>query len=129
MKEILSWFEQFTPEGEGEEVATVTLPLLLRLTGSFLVLRAEKKEDRLSVWTAEELFCDANGDEESYFRIFEKHGEGKHFGMECREGRIGREYPAEASLNAIFDECIRFFRLFDDFFIENGVIGREEEWE
>lgn len=129
MKELLSWFEQFTPEGEGEEVATVTLPLLLRLTGSFLTLRVEKKEDRLSVWTAEGLFCDANGDEEYYFPIFEKHDREFHFGMECREGRIGREYPSEASLNVIFDECIRFFRLFDDFFIQNGVIGEEENWE
>ena len=128
MPNVVSWFEEFFPRFHGNGIADVKTPILLYLTGSFLSLRIETKADRYTVGITEDLFADANASQERYFKIFEKYDTHHHYCMQCREGRIERDFSLDFSLNVAMDECIRFFTVFDDFFLENDVIGHEEDW-
>ena len=128
MPSVISWFEEFFPRFQGDGIADVKTPVLLYLTGAFLSLRIQEKADRYTVGITENLFADANESQEHYFKIFEKYGKHQHC-MQCREGRIERDFSLDFNLNVAMDECIRFFILFDDFFLDNDVIGHEEDWQ
>ena len=128
MPDVISWFEEFFPRFQGDRVADLQMPLLMYLTGSFLSLRIETKADRYTVGITEDLFEDANESQEHYFKIFEKYDTHHHYCMQCREGRIERDFSLDFNLNVAMDETLRFFAVFDDFFLENNVIGHEEDW-
>ncbi len=111
-----------------EGCVDVTLPVVMYIDGGLLELRIIPDAQGYTVASTRDLFCEANGDQEFYFSIFSKWAQNEHYGMQIRDGVIYKTFDAEYSVTVALDECIRFFITLDQFIINNGVIGSEENF-
>ena len=69
------------------------------------------------------------GEMEYYFNIFERHDKNYHYDIQIKKGKIYKDYPSNYNIAVAINEFIRFYVLFDDFIMQNSVIGREECFE
>ena len=97
--------------------------------GSLLRFSIAPKEGGYVVACLDDLFSESNGSQERYFNIFMKHDKHYHYDMQIVNDVIYKEYPENHSVTMALNDFIRFFIMFDDFIIDNDVIGHEEDFE
>ena len=108
----------------------LTLPVVLNVACTLLTLRIENTSSGYTVLSPLDMFSEANGTQERYFSIYEKCDGGYHYEMRLNaEGLVYKEYPEDYNPVCAVDEFVRFFVAFDDFIIQNDVIGNEERFE
>ena len=87
--------------------------------------------DGYTLCYTDNMFVEANagGDHKYYFNIFKKHDKNCHFDIKIKNGLICKDYSADFNVAVAINEFIRFFVTFDDFIINNNVIGNETDFE
>lgn len=126
MEKLLQHLKEFSPTVKDGYVE-ITLPVVIWLCGTLLTVRIAPTDDGFTIACAENLFYDANDSQEFYFDLFMKWDKNYHFAMQKDGDVIYKAYP-QGNLNVAINEFIRFFILFDDFILQNGVIGHEEKF-
>ena len=106
----------------------MTLPVVIYINNAFLELTVTPYDDEYEIACKEDLFQDANGNQEFYFDIFTAYDNNHHYGLEIEDGVIFKRYPNEYSLTVALNEFIRAFILLDDFIISKDVIGNEDSF-
>ena len=128
MIDVMEYLETFSPR-QGDGYVDFTVPVLFYSAHTFLDLRIIPGEDTYTVLCPDDLFYEANGPQERYFNIFMSRDEHYHYDMEIRDNIIFRTFENDFNPNVAVDEVIRFFVRFDDYILENDVIGHEEDFE
>lgn len=124
---VMQRLKEFSPK-QGQGYVEITFPIVVYLNGGLLTLRVTPQASGYTISCPDDFFSEANGSQEYYFRMFEKWDKRHHYGMRIADGVIYKQYAEEDAITVAINEVVRFFILFDDFFIENGVIGKEEEF-
>ena len=131
MKEKLAyftkWLQEFSPK-QTDGYIDISLPVVIYTCNGLLELRITLLDEGYEICCPQDIFCEANGSLEYYFKIFEKYDKNRHYGMGVKEGVFCKAYEEEFSLVCAVDEFVRFFVLLDDFILNNNVIGHEEEF-
>lgn len=108
----------------------IKIPVITFTNGGYLDLRIKQKEDSYTIYCPTNMFLEANagGDQEYYFNLYNKNAK-NYYDVKIKKGRIYKDYPIEFNVAVAINEFIRFFIAFDDFIINNDVIGHEEAFE
>jgi hypothetical protein len=107
----------------------IEFPIVINTSGTLVALRIEQLEDKYIITHPEDIFSDrGNDDLEFYFSLFMKHYKGYTYGVELVDGTLTKVCKNDYNVAVALSDFIRFIIIFDDFFTENNVIGREEEF-
>ena len=114
-----------------DDCIELTIPLITHTNGGLLELKIKPTNDGYTLCYTDNMFVEANagGDQEYYFNIFKKHDKNCHFDIKIKNGLICKDYSADFNVAVAINEFIRFFVTFDDFIINNNVIGNETDFE
>lgn len=106
------------------------IPLVINTSGTLLDLKIKQKENGYIVYCPQNMFLEANnqGNQEYYFKIFEKYDSNYHYDIKIKNGKIYKNYDKEFNIIVAINEFIRFYIMFDDFMIKNNVIGNEKKF-
>ena len=75
----------------------------------------------------DDIFSDrGNADLEFYYRIFKKWNKDCYYPVELVDGALTMVCPNNYNVAVTISDFIRFMVYFDDFLINNNVIGNEE---
>ena len=125
--DIVDWFHAFRPKKRGS-VTRMTIPVILSSLQCLIELKVKEFPDFFRVSFDNEFFYEKNETPEFYFNLFMKNDKSYHYNMKIdKKGNIFKDYKNDASLVAFADEFVRFFVAFDDYLMENQVIGHESE--
>ena len=127
MIDVMKRLAEFSPTAQ-EGSFLVTFPVVMHISGGLLDLRITPCEDEYVISCTEDLFSEANADQEYYFNLFTAYDKKYHYEIEIADGVIFKRYPSSFNLTVALNEFIRFFIILDDFIIENDVIGHEEDF-
>lgn len=128
MQDIIKRMEDFAPTTKNGSVF-LTLPVVMHVSGSLLELCIAPHDSYYLISCTEDHFSEANGDQQRYFDIFMKRDPHYHYEMQILDNLIYKQYPNDFNVAVALNEFLRFFIAFDDFIMENGVIGNEEQFE
>lgn len=128
-KSLFEKLKKFVPR-QRKNYIDITIPVVMNLNGSLLELRVKENENSYEILCQTNLFLEANagGSQKFYYDIFEKHDKNYHYDMKIRNEKIYKEYTKDYNIIVAISEFIKFFVMFDDFFINNSVIGNEEKF-
>ena len=126
MLDIVERFKEFAPK-QMDGYFELTIPLVIQTCGGLLTLRVTSKEDTYVISYDENLFYEHNRDARYYFDLFNEYDDDYHYGVELKNEVFCKEYQDDFNVVVAIDEFIRFFALFDDFLINNAILGNEYE--
>ncbi len=107
----------------------ITFPVVINTCGGLVTLRIEEHEDSYTITHPEDIFSDRGNDTlEFYYGLFKKHNKQYHYDVELKGGVLTKECPGDYNVAVALSDFIRFMIMFDDFFIDNEVIGNEESF-
>lgn len=127
MANFMEQLTLFTP-AQCDGYIDVTLPVLLATDWSFLHLHIIEGEESFRIVCPDDIFAEQNGSLTYYFTLFSEHNGGERYGMQLGDDGIYRDYPAEHSVRVALSDFVRFFLRFDDFIIDNDILGNEENF-
>lgn len=127
MQNLFERLKVFSPR-QMKNYIKIEIPIVMFFDGGLLGLKIKTTEKGYEIICPRNLFADSNGSQEFYFNIFEKYDKNIHFDIKIKNGKIYKEYSEEYNIAVAVNEFIRFFIMFDDFFINNDVIGHEENF-
>ena len=128
MSDMRKSLEMFSPKEKNGKFF-LTLPAVMHVCGTLLKLCIMPHDTYYIVACTDDLFEEANGDQQRYFDIFTKHDSNYHYDVEIRENMIYKRYDSCYNVVVAVNELLRFFILFDDFIMKNDVIGNEDQFE
>ena len=107
----------------------IEYPVIINTSGTLVSLRIEQLEDRYIITHPEDIFSDRGNDGlEFYFNAFTKHYNGYTYDVELNGGVLTKVCENDYNVAVAISDFIRFMIIFDDFFINNSVIGHEEDF-
>jgi len=127
MQNILERLKSFSPKQNNNHIS-ITIPLVIVIDGGLLDLIIEQIDNGYKIYSPRDFFSEANGSQEFYYNIFENKDKSYHYEMKIQDNIIYKEFSNEYNIVVALSEVIRFFVLFDDFIINNGVVGNEEDF-
>ena len=127
--DIYNQIKHFAPQ-QKKDFVEVSLPIAFHASrGSLLTFSIAPKEGGFVIACLDDMFYEANDTQSRYFNIFMKNDKHYHYDMQILNDVIYKEYPENHSVTMALNDFIRFFIMFDDFIIDNDVIGHEEDFE
>ena len=121
-------FEDFAAK-ERDGYFEIEFPIVINTSGTLIALRIEQLEDKYIITHPEDIFSDRGNDTlDFYYRIFKKRNEDCYFAVEPVDGVLTMECPNDYNVAVTISDFIKFMIRFDDFFINNNVIGNEESF-
>jgi hypothetical protein len=119
----------FSPK-QKKNCVQITIPLVVWTSNTLLDIRIKPSEFGYKIYCPTNVFLEANaqGNQEYYFNIFEKHDKNYHFDIKIQKGIIYKDYTQETNLALAINEFIRFYVMLDDFITKHNVIGNEENF-
>ena len=128
MIDITKTLNDFSPVYK-DGYAEFSLPVLMNVAYKYLKLRVIPGESSYTVCCPDDLFREKNETQKFYFNSFMKHDKNYHYEILISdEGLVFKEFKNNYNPACAIDEFIRFFILFDDFIMDNNVIGNEEDF-
>ena len=107
----------------------IEFPIVINTSGTLVSLRIEQLEDKYIIIHPEDIFSDrGNDDLDFYYRIFKERNEDCYFAVEPVDGVLTMECPNDHNVAVTISDFIKFMIRFDDFIINNNVIGNEESF-
>ena len=107
----------------------IEFPIVINTSGTLVALRIEQLEDKYIITHPEDIFSERGNDTlEFYYRIFKKWNKDCYFNVQVVDGVLTMECPNDHNVAVTISDFIRFMIYFDDFIINNNVIGREEDF-
>ena len=129
MQKILKTLQTKFSAKQKKGYILMSLPIAINIDNGLLDLRITPTETGYTISCPRDFFVDANAKLEYYFNIFEKYDKNYHHGIQIKKGKLSKEYSLETNIITALDEFIKFIIYFDNFFINNNVIGNEESFE
>ena len=121
-------FEDFSPK-ERDGYFEIEFPVAISTSGTLVSLRIEQHEDKYIITHPDDIFSDIGNDTlEFYYDIFKKWNKDCYFAVELVDGILTMECPDNYNVAVTISDFIRFMIAFDDFIINNNVIGNEEKF-
>ena len=121
-------FEDFAAK-ERDGYFEIEFPIVINTSGTLIALRIEQLEDKYIITHPEDIFSDRGNDTlDFYYRIFKKRNEDCYFAVEPVDGVLTMECPNDYNVAVTISDFIKFIIRFDDFIINNNVIGNEESF-
>ena len=127
MQDILKRLKEFAPKQKRGYVS-ITIPVVIYLDGGLLELRIKRCEENYQIYVPRDFFVDANARLDDYYKIFEKYDQNHHFDVKIEKGKLCKTYSNETNIVVAINEFVRFCILFDNFFMENSVVGSEKNF-
>ena len=104
----------------------IEFPVVINTSGTLISLRIEQDEDRYIITHPENIFSDRGNDTlEFYYDIYKKHNKDSYFDVKPKGGVLTMECEDNINVAVAISDFIKFMISFDDFIINNGVIGNE----
>ena len=127
--DVMGCLKDFYPI-QCEGYVEVTFPVTIDVAYSLLTLRITPGDETYTISCNEDYFCETNGSTERYYNIFKKWDKSYHYGIQLKdEYIIYKEYENDYNPVVAISDFIRFFIKFDDFIMDNSVVGCEENFE
>ncbi len=121
-------FEDFSPK-ERNGYFEIEFPVVINTSGTLVSLRIEQLKDKYIITHPEDIFSDRGNDTlEFYYRIYKKWNKDSYFAVKPVNGILTMECENNLNIAVAISDFIRFMISFDDFLINNGVIGNEENF-
>ena len=121
-------FEDFSAKEQGG-CFKMEFPIVLNTSGSLVALRIRQLEDKYIITHPEDIFSERGNDTlDFYYRIFKKHNKDSYFAVDLIDGVLTMECPDNHNVAVTISDFIKFMICFDDFIINNNVIGNEENF-
>ena len=121
-------FEDFSPK-ERDGYFEIEFPVAIYTSGTLVSLRIEQHEDKYIITHPDDIFSDrGNATLEFYYGIFKKWNKDCYFAVELIDGVLTMECPNNYNVAVTISDFIKFMIAFDDFIINNNVIGNEENF-
>jgi len=129
MQDIFEKLKGFLPK-KVKNYYEITIPVVMAIDGGLLDLKIKPISCGYKISFERNLFIEANMgcEQELYFKIFKKYDNNFHYDIKIKNGKIFKDYTEERSIVTAIDEFVRFFIKFDNFFINNNVVGHEEDF-
>ena len=122
-------FEDFSPK-EQDGYFEIEFPVVINTSGTLVSLRIEQEEDKYIITHPENIFSDRGNDTlEFYYRLYKKHNKDFYLDVKPIDGVLTMECEDNVNVAVAISDFIRFMIAFDDFLINNGVIGNEENFD
>ena len=106
----------------------VSFPIVINIDNGLLDLRVKPNEKGYTIDCPRDFFVDANARLEYYYNVFEKYDKNYHFNIKIKKGKISKDYSQETNIVNSINEFVRYIIMFDDFIINNDVVGHEENF-
>ena len=107
----------------------IEFPIVINTSDTLVSLRIEQLEDKYIITHPEDIFSErGNDDLDFYYRIFKERNEDCYFAVEPVDGVLTMECPNDHNIAVTISDFIKFMIRFDDFIINNNVIGNEESF-
>lgn len=120
--------EDFSPK-ERDGYFEIEFPIVINTSGTLVSLRIEQKEDKYVITHPEDIFSDIGNDTlEFYYGIYKRRNKDPYFDVAPIGGVLTMECENNVNVAVAISDFIRFMISFDDFLINNSVIGREEDF-
>ena len=121
-------FEDFAAK-ERDGYFEIEFPIVINTSDTLVSLRIEQLEDKYIITHPEDIFSErGNDDLDFYYRIFKERNEDCYFAVEPVDGVLTMECPNDHNIAVTISDFIKFMIRFDDFIINNNVIGNEESF-
>lgn len=128
MQNILKRLKTEFSAKQKKDYILLLLPVVINLDSGLLNLRIAETETGYTISCPRNFFVDANESLEFYFNVFEKYDKNYHYDMQIKKGKLTKDYSQETNIITAINEFVRFIILFDNFIINNDVIGNEEHF-
>lgn len=120
--------EDFSPK-EQDGYIEIEFPITIDTSGTLISLRIEQREDKYVITHPEDIFADRGNDTlEYYYGIYKKWNKDSYFAVKPIDGTLTMECENNVNVAVAISDFIKFMISFDDFLINNGVIGNEEKF-
>ncbi len=121
-------FEDFSPK-ERDGYFEMEFPVAINTSGTLVSLRIEQREDKYIITHPEDIFADRGNDTlEFYYGIYKKWNKDSYFDVKPVGGTLTMICEDNINVAVAISDFIRFMISFDDFLINNSVIGNEERF-
>ena len=114
---------------ERERFIEIEFPVVINTSDTLVSLRIEQREDDYIISHPEDIFSDRGNDTlEFYYRIFKKHVKDCYYDVKLVDGVLTMRCKNNFNVTVAINDFLRFMIMFDDFIVNNCVIGREEDF-
>lgn len=125
---ILKRLQGFFPKKRYSHI-DIELPVSMTVSGGLLRLRIKETRGGYTVFCPDNHFSEANESQEWYFNAFMKHDTAYHYDVDIKGGVIYKDFEDDFSPTVAVSHLVHFFVLFDNFIINNEVIGNEDNFQ
>lgn len=124
-KRLLEDFHAVERDGAVE----IELPVVINTADILVALRIEQRADDYIITHPDDIFSDRGNDTlEFYYGIFRKHVPECYYDVKIVDGVLTMQCKNNYNVAVAISDFIKFMIMFDDFIVNNNVIGREEDF-
>lgn len=124
-KRLLEDFHAVERDGAVE----IELPVVINTADTLVALRIEQRADDYIITHPDDIFSDRGNDTlEFYYGIFRKHVPECYYDVKIVDGVLTMQCKNNYNVAVAISDFIKFMIMFDDFIVNNNVIGREEDF-
>ena len=124
-KRLLEDFHAVERDGAVE----IELPVVINTADILVALRIEQRADDYIITHPDDIFSDRGNDTlEFYYGIFRKHMPECYYDVKIVDGVLTMQCKNNYNVAVAISDFIKFMIMFDDFIVNNNVIGREEDF-
>lgn len=124
-KRLLEDFRAVERDGAVE----IELPVVINTADILVALRIEQRADDYIITHPDDIFSDRGNDTlEFYYGIFRKHVPECYYDVKIVDGVLMMQCKNNYNVAVAISDFIKFMIMFDDFIVNNNVIGREEDF-
>ncbi len=114
---------------ERDEAMEIELPVVINTADILVALRIEQRADDYIITHPDDIFSDRGNDTmEFYYGIFRKHVPECYYDVKIVDGVLTMQCKNNYNVAVAISDFIKFMIMFDDFIVNNNVIGREEDF-
>ena len=107
----------------------IELPVVINTADILVSLRIEQRADDYIITHPDDIFSDRGNDTlEFYYGIFRKHVPECYYDVKIVDGVLTMQCKNNYNVAVAISDFIKFMIMFDDFIVNNNVIGREEDF-
>ena len=107
----------------------IELPVVINTADILVALRIEQRADDYIITHPDDIFSDRGNDTlEFYYGIFRKHVPECYYDVKIVDGVLTMQCKNNYNVMVAISDFIKFMIMFDDFIVNNNVIGREEDF-
>lgn len=121
-------FEDFSAV-ERDGCIEIEFPVVMNTAGTLVSLQIEQREEDYIIIHPENIFSDRGNDTlEFYYGIFKRHVPECYYDVKLIDGVLTMHCKNDFNVAVAINDFLRFMIMFDDFIVNNNVIGREEDF-